>query len=157
VQEAVQLVLQAAALSVGGEVFTLDMGEPVRILDLAKRLVRLSGRIPGRDIPIEIVGARPGEKTVEDIVAPDEEQLPSGHPSIVVSRPPVPNRAMVHRALTELEYLIPEAPPSDLAARMKAMAATGFRQPASPDERVIDLDPPAPAAADPAARNSAAV
>jgi FlaA1/EpsC-like NDP-sugar epimerase len=157
VQEAVQLVLQAAALSVGGEVFTLDMGEPVRILDLAKRLVRLSGRIPGRDIPIEIVGARPGEKTVEDIVAPDEERLPSGHPSIVVSRPPVPNRAMVHRALTELEHLIPEAPPSDLAARMKAIAATGFKRPASPDERVINLDPPTPAAADPAARNSAAV
>jgi FlaA1/EpsC-like NDP-sugar epimerase len=162
VQEAVQLVLQAAALSVGGEVFTLDMGEPVRILDLAKRLVRLSGRIPGRDIPIEIVGARPGEKTVEDIVAPDEEQLPSGHPSIVVSRPPVPNRAMVHRALTELEHLIPEAPPSDLAERMKAIAATGFRRPAPKDERVIDLDPAASeprarAAADDPARNSAAV
>jgi FlaA1/EpsC-like NDP-sugar epimerase len=122
VQEAVQLVLQAAALSVGGEVFTLDMGEPVRILDLAKRLVRLSGRVPGRDVPIEIVGRRPGEKTIEDIVAPDEEQVPSGHPSIVVSRPPVPDRAVVHRALAELEYLSFEGTPAELAARMKAMA-----------------------------------
>ncbi|HEV8166132.1 MAG TPA: nucleoside-diphosphate sugar epimerase/dehydratase [Actinomycetota bacterium] len=122
VQEAVQLVLQAAALSVGGEVFTLDMGEPVRILDLAERLIRLSGRIPRRDVPIEIIGRRPGEKTVEDIVAPDEEPVPSGHPSIVVSRPPVPDRAAVHRALAELEHLVPSAPPAELAARMKALA-----------------------------------
>jgi FlaA1/EpsC-like NDP-sugar epimerase len=127
VQEAVQLVLQAAALSVGGEVFTLDMGEPVNILHLAERLIRLSGRIPGRDIPIEIVGARPGEKTVEDIVAPDEEPVPSGHPSIVVSRPPVPDRAAVHRAVAELERLIPEVPPSELAARIKALASASMR------------------------------
>jgi FlaA1/EpsC-like NDP-sugar epimerase len=122
VQEAVQLVLQAAALSVGGEVFTLDMGEPVRILDLAERLIRLAGRIPRRDVAIEIIGPRPGEKTVEDIVAPDEEPVPSGHPAIVVSRPPVPNRAVVHRALAELEHLIPSASPAELAARMKALA-----------------------------------
>jgi len=123
VQEAVQLVLQAAALSTGGEVFTLDMGEPVRIVDLAERLIRLSGRIPGRDIPIEITGARAGEKTVEDIVAPDEEPLPSGHSAIVVSRPPVPDRAAVHRALTELEYLSPEGLASELAVRMVDLAS----------------------------------
>jgi FlaA1/EpsC-like NDP-sugar epimerase len=123
VQEAVQLVLQAAALSTGGEVFTLDMGEPVRILDVAERLIRLSGRIPGRDVPIVITGVRPGEKMAEDIVAPEEEQLPSGHPAIVVSRPPVPNRAVVHRALAQLEYLSVEAAPAELASRMKAMAA----------------------------------
>ena len=162
VQEAVQLVLQAAALSVGGEVFTLDMGEPVRILDLANRLVRLSGRVPGRDIPIEIVGRRPGEKTVEDIVAPDEEPVPSGHPSIVVSRPPVPDPAMVHRDLTELESLIPEAPPAELAARMKTIAA-GSKRSATHAERVLDLDTPAAAPGpgagvhDPAAHDSAIV
>jgi FlaA1/EpsC-like NDP-sugar epimerase len=127
VEEAVQLVLQAAALSEGNEVFTLDMGEPVRILDVAERLIRLSGRIPGRDVPIVITGVRPGEKLVEDIVAPDEVHVPSGHPAIVVSRPPVPDRAAVHRALTELEHLIPEAPPSELAARLKALAAGSMR------------------------------
>ena len=130
VQEAVQLVLQAAALSTGGEVFTLDMGEPVRILDVAERLIRLSGRIPGRDVPIVITGVRPGEKMAEDIVAPNEEQLPSGHPAIVVSRPPVPNRAVVHRALAELEYLSLEATPAELAGRMKAMAADSMEDPA---------------------------
>jgi FlaA1/EpsC-like NDP-sugar epimerase len=126
VQEAVQLVLQAAALSTGGEVFTLDMGEPVRIMDLAERLIRLSGRIPGRDVRIVIMGARPGEKTVEDIVAPDEEQLPSGHPAIVVSRPPVPDTAAIHRALVELGHLSLEAP-SELASRMKALAGGSMR------------------------------
>ena len=124
VQEAVQLVLQAAALSSGGEVFTLDMGQPVRILDLAERLIRLSGRIPGRDVPIQIIGARQGEKMAEDIVGLDEEPIHSSHPSIVVSRPPVPDRALVHRALAQLEQLVVEASPAELADRMKAMAAT---------------------------------
>jgi FlaA1/EpsC-like NDP-sugar epimerase len=127
VQEAVQLVLQAAALSIGGEVFTLDMGEPVRILDIAERLIKLSGRIPGRDIPIEITGVRPGEKMVEEVVSPDEQPVPSGHPAIVVSKPPVPPRAAVHRALAELERLVQEAaPPSEVATRIKGLAAAGF-------------------------------
>jgi FlaA1/EpsC-like NDP-sugar epimerase len=123
VQEAVQLVLQAAALSTGGEVFTLDMGEPVRIIDLAERLIRLSGRIPGRDVPIAIVGARQGEKTAEEIVAPDEELVPSSHPAILASKPPVPARAAVHRALTELEQLSLEGSSSELAAALKNLAS----------------------------------
>ena len=126
VQEAVQLVLQAAALSTGGEVFTLDMGEPVRILDLANRLIRLSGRIPGRDVPIAIVGTRPGEKLVEEVVAPEEEQVPSGHPAIVVSQPAIPPQSVVHRALAELELVARDAPQSELADRIKAMASRGF-------------------------------
>ena len=127
VQEAVQLVLQAAALSSGGEVFTLDMGQPVRILDLAERLIRLSGRIPGRDVSIQIIGARQGEKMAEDIVGLDEEPMHSSHPSIVVSRPPVPDRALVHRALARLEQLVVEASPAELADRMKAMAVSSSR------------------------------
>jgi FlaA1/EpsC-like NDP-sugar epimerase len=139
VQEAVQLVLQAAAMSTGGEVFTLDMGEPVRILDLAERLIRLSGRIPGQDVPITIVGARPGEKTAEEIVAPDEEPVASGHPAIVASRPPVPPRAAVHRALAELEHLAREAPRSELSDRIKTMAANGFlhRAPSSRNSAAV--------------------
>jgi O-antigen biosynthesis protein WbqV len=103
IQEAVQLVLQAAALSEGGEVLTLDMGQPVNILELARRLIRLTGRVPDRDIEIRIVGARPGEKVTEDLVDPEEEELPSGHPGITTSLPPVPDRPALRRTLRELE------------------------------------------------------
>jgi FlaA1/EpsC-like NDP-sugar epimerase len=106
VEEAVRLVLQAAAFSTGGEVFTLDMGAPINILDLARKLIRLSGRVPGRDIPVVIVGPRPGEKLEEDIVALDEVSLPSPHPSITVSRPPIPDPALLRRAIREMETLI---------------------------------------------------
>jgi FlaA1/EpsC-like NDP-sugar epimerase len=83
VQEAVQLVLQAAALAEGGEVFMLDMGEAVNILELAERMIRLTGRTPGIDIEVKITGTRPGEKLVEELRAPLEEPYPTLHPSIV--------------------------------------------------------------------------
>ncbi len=127
VDESVQLVLQAAALSAGGEVFTLEMGEPINILELARRLIRLSGRVPDRDIPISVVGARPGEKVVEDIVDAEEESLPSSHPSILVSRPAVPDRAALRGAIRELEVLAREGRSQELAERMKRLAADGLR------------------------------
>jgi FlaA1/EpsC-like NDP-sugar epimerase len=124
IQEAVCLVLQAAAMSRGGEVFTLEMGEPVNILDLARRLVHLSGRVPGRDVKIEVVGRRPGEKLVEDILDPAEHPEPSGHTGIMVSTPQAPDRAALKRALRELELLADDR--EVLAARMKEIAAAGF-------------------------------
>lgn len=122
VQEAVQLVLQAGALSSGGEVFTLDMGEPVKIIDLARKLIRLSGRVPDKDIAIEVVGVRPGEKLREDITDADEDLLPSGHLSIVASKPPVPDPAALRKALRELEMLAREGNDDQLAAAIKHLA-----------------------------------
>jgi FlaA1/EpsC-like NDP-sugar epimerase len=129
-QEAVQLVLQAAALSTGGEVFTLDMGEAVNILELARKIIRLSGRVPGKDVPIAITGPRPGEKIAEEIVDLDEERVPSGHPGIVVSRPPSPDRAVLRHAIRELEWLSGAERSDELAERMKALAR-GDVQPSS--------------------------
>lgn len=123
-QEAVCLVLQAAAMSRGGEVFTLEMGEPVNILDLARRLVQLSGRVPGRDVRIEVVGKRPGEKLVEDLLDPEEYPKASGHEGIMVSRPRTPDRAALKRALRELELLVDHG--DLLAARMKELAIAGL-------------------------------
>ncbi|MDQ3956732.1 MAG: polysaccharide biosynthesis protein [Actinomycetota bacterium] len=147
IPEAVQLVLNAAALSEGGEVFTLDMGEPVRIVDLATKLIRLSGKTPGKDIEIQISGMRPGEKLVEDIVNPDEESVPSSHPSIVVSRPVVPNAGLLRRALRELEELSHQGRNAEISRRIKSMAAR-VDEPVVLD-RVIRLDADlAPAAAE---------
>ncbi|HUV93973.1 MAG TPA: nucleoside-diphosphate sugar epimerase/dehydratase [Anaerolineae bacterium] len=82
IPEAVQLVLQAAALGEGGEVFVLDMGEPVKIMDLARDLVALSGLELGRDIDIEFVGLRPGEKLLEELFCDDEEYARTQHDKI---------------------------------------------------------------------------
>lgn len=126
VQEAVQLVLQAAALARGGEVFTLDMGKPVNILNLAEKVIRLSGRVPNRDMRIVIVGARPGEKLLEDLADSDEEALPSSHPSILVSRPQAPDRSALRRTIRELEVLAAEGRRDELADRMKALTLEGL-------------------------------
>jgi FlaA1/EpsC-like NDP-sugar epimerase len=82
VEESVQLVLQSSALSRGGEIFMLEMGVPVRIVDLAERMIRLSGCQVGIDIPIEIIGIRPGEKLNEVLSTPDEKVLETSHLSI---------------------------------------------------------------------------
>ncbi|MGH9079939.1 MAG: SDR family NAD(P)-dependent oxidoreductase, partial [Acidimicrobiales bacterium] len=83
VEEAVQLVLESSMLSDGGgEIFMLEMGEPVRILDLAERMIRLSGYRVGGDVAIDIIGARPGEKFNEELRTPEEEILTTYHPYI---------------------------------------------------------------------------
>jgi FlaA1/EpsC-like NDP-sugar epimerase len=122
VREAVQLVLQAAALSKGGEVFTLQMGEPVTIIDLARRVIRLSGRVPGKDVEISIVGARPGEKLVEEIVDLAEEAVSSDHPAIAVARPPALDPGGLRRSLREIELLAAEGRSEELKVRIKEMA-----------------------------------
>ncbi len=85
IPEAVELVLQAAVLGEGGEVFVLDMGQPLRIIDLARMLVELSGYDNG-EIPIEITGPRPGEKLQERLFSLAEERLPSPHPQLLIAR-----------------------------------------------------------------------
>jgi FlaA1/EpsC-like NDP-sugar epimerase len=86
IPEAVQLVLQAGALGRGGEVFVLDMGEPVKVVDLATDLIRLSGLEPGHDIKIQFVGIRPGEKLYEEMFFTAEHVLPTDHPKVLRAR-----------------------------------------------------------------------
>ncbi|MFB3739256.1 MAG: polysaccharide biosynthesis protein, partial [Candidatus Velamenicoccus archaeovorus] len=123
VQEAVQLVLQAAAMAEGGEVFTLEMGEPINILELARKLIRLAGRVPDRDVRIEICGARPGEKVREELVDADEPPAPTAHPGIVAAQPPAPDRAALRAQMAELESLARDGRLTELAERMRAPAA----------------------------------
>ncbi|MHB1317366.1 MAG: polysaccharide biosynthesis protein [Anaerolineae bacterium] len=86
IPEAVELVLQAAAFGKGGEIYELDMGEPVRVLDLAEDMISLSGLRPGEDIKIDFVGLRPGEKLFEELNVRDEHHVPSPHEKIFVLR-----------------------------------------------------------------------
>ncbi len=85
IPEAVQLVLQASTLGQGGEVFVLDMGEPIRIADLAKDLIELSGLEVGRDVDIVYTGLRPGEKLFEELLVTGEEYVPTCHDKIFAS------------------------------------------------------------------------
>jgi FlaA1/EpsC-like NDP-sugar epimerase len=82
IPEASQLVLQSAAMGKGGEIFVLDMGEPVKIVDLAKELITLSGFRPGEDIEIIFTGTRPGEKLFEELSIKGEDMVPTRHPKI---------------------------------------------------------------------------
>jgi FlaA1/EpsC-like NDP-sugar epimerase len=122
IEEAVQLVLQAAALADGGEVLTLEMGEPVRIMELAHEVVRMSGRVPDRDVAITLIGARRGEKLVEDLLDPEEGPRPSPHPSITVSRPPVPQAETLQRVVGELRTLAERGDDEAVAERLLAYA-----------------------------------
>ena len=87
IPEAVQLVLQAITYAKGGEIFVLDMGEPVKIYDLAVSLIKLSGLQPDVDIPIKITGLRPGEKLYEEILMNEEGLKNTEHSKIFIAKP----------------------------------------------------------------------
>jgi FlaA1/EpsC-like NDP-sugar epimerase len=90
IPEAVQLVLEATGIAEGGDIFVLDMGEPVRILDLAHRMIELSGRVPDRDIRVEITGIRPGERLHEELFNVDEQVRPTRYGKVLrATRPPL--------------------------------------------------------------------
>jgi FlaA1/EpsC-like NDP-sugar epimerase len=114
IPEAVQLVLQAAVLGKGGEVFVLDMGQPLKILDLAQDLIRLSGLEVGRDIQIEFVGLRPGEKLTEELFVEGERYQRTPHQKIYLA---TNASTLVPAQLDELvDYLIHNAQRQDQAA-----------------------------------------
>jgi FlaA1/EpsC-like NDP-sugar epimerase len=105
IPEASQLVLQAGAMGKGGEIFILDMGEPVRIVDLARDMIALSGLKPGEDIEIVFTGTRPGEKLYEELAAATENVVKTVHPKISVGTIHAVDCGWLEAALTELDAL----------------------------------------------------
>ncbi len=137
--EAVSLVLCAHAMGKGSEIFVLDMGEPVRVLDLAINMIRLAGLVPYQDIDIRFTGLRPGEKLFEETNLPAEKVLPTGHQKIKIFRQTPPEWSSIVSWLAELrrltdqraetaivehiQDLVPEYRPSERWKRAKAGAA----------------------------------
>jgi FlaA1/EpsC-like NDP-sugar epimerase len=121
IPEAVQLVVQAGAIGGRGQVYVLDMGEPVRIVDLAEKMIRLSGREPEREIAIEFVGPKPGEKLHEELIGAGEIASPTAHEAIMLlSRPPVEG-AWLRDGLLELERLVDEGETLEVVAALNRM------------------------------------
>lgn len=108
IPEAAQLVLQAGAMAQGGEIFILDMGEPVKILTLAEDLIRLSGFIPYEDMEIEITGLRPGEKLYEELLLKEEGILETRHDKIYIGQPLNVDSVYLMTQLNQLKALIDE-------------------------------------------------
>lgn len=140
IREAVQLVLQAAALAEGGDLFVLDMGEPVRILDLAERMIRLSGARPGIDIEVRVTGVRPGEKLAEELLNEDEPARPTVHESITRISPTLPAPEELRAAVIRLTTLAEEQRDDDVrAALFAATVRVGATRAKPRDHDPIDL------------------
>lgn len=121
IPEAVGLVLQSGAQGDGGEIFVLDMGKPIRIVNLARQLIELSGLRPGEDIEIQFVGLRPGEKLFEELSHESEDLLPTTHPKILrfVSEP-FPRKA-VEEFLEQLSMQLHRAAAADLKLLLRKL------------------------------------
>ena len=106
IPEASQLVMQAGAIGRGGEIFVLDMGEPVRILDLAEEMIRREGLVIGRDIRIKFTGTRPGEKLFEELANDTDDHVPTSHPKLFTWRLPALPPSMAMRMAAGLSGVI---------------------------------------------------
>ncbi|WP_107038240.1 polysaccharide biosynthesis protein [Brumimicrobium mesophilum] len=118
IPEACQLVLEAGAMGQGGEIFVFDMGKPIKIIDLAKKMIRLSGLELNKDIEIKISGLRPGEKLYEELLANEENTLPTHHPQILIARN-CQTKAGINEKIEELIVLFNGQNNEAIVAKMK--------------------------------------
>jgi FlaA1/EpsC-like NDP-sugar epimerase len=127
IPEAVALIVQAGAFGDRGHLFVLDMGEPVKILDLAKEMIRLSGKKLDADIPIQITGARPGEKVHEELWGYGERIEPTSHPAILRASRPALDYAWLLDELAALEALAAAEDRPAVLAKLRSIVAESGR------------------------------
>jgi FlaA1/EpsC-like NDP-sugar epimerase len=121
IPEACNLVLEAGAMGTGGEVYVFDMGKPVKIVDLARKMIKLSGFEPGRDIQIQFSGLRPGEKLYEELLANREQNQPTHHPKILIANSAMADPEMVRYLVKDLCLALPEANNFQLVKKLKRL------------------------------------
>ncbi|MHA8084435.1 polysaccharide biosynthesis protein [Aquirufa antheringensis] len=119
IPEACELVLEAATMGQGGEVFVFDMGESVKIIDLAKKMITLSGLRVDKDIEIRYTGLRPGEKLYEELLNNDENTLPTHHPKILIAEVNTPSYAYMEVATNDLNHLLSSGTNNSIVAKIK--------------------------------------
>jgi FlaA1/EpsC-like NDP-sugar epimerase len=141
IPEAVQLVLQAAVMGRGGEVFALDMGSPIRIADLAQDMIRLSGLEPGRDIDVVYTGLRPGEKLYEEVFFSGDDVRATSHPKILVAEVGGTPVGLFDRIDEMAEAVAAAAPPTVIRRMLRELVPEYV-----PPEERTDAIPDQPAA-----------
>ncbi|MDE2313902.1 MAG: polysaccharide biosynthesis protein, partial [Elusimicrobia bacterium] len=127
---AVQLILQAVSMAKGGEIFVLKMGTPVRIQDMARDLIRLSGLVPDKDIPIVFTGLKQGEKMEEELVEDPSAGDASDHPSIMIVRPDDKIPDDLEKRIMDLEILSRTAEQQRLVQELRRLVPTFAPAPA---------------------------
>ena len=121
IPEAAQLILQAGAFGQGGEIFILDMGKPVKIIDLVRDLIKLHGLEPEKDIPIQYVGLRPGEKLYEELITAGENILPTSHQKILVLKNSDTTHSLLLKQIDELLEISRDFKANDIKNKLKEM------------------------------------
>jgi len=119
IPEACQLVLEAGAMGHGGEIFLFDMGESIKIADLAKKMIRLSGLTLGRDIQLVFTGLRPGEKLYEELLSNEENTVATHHPQIMIAKVREYNFDLIQQHLNELNHLLSVQDNDSIIMKMK--------------------------------------
>jgi FlaA1/EpsC-like NDP-sugar epimerase len=138
IPEAVQLIIQAGAIGESGDVYVLDMGMPVRIIDLAHNMIRLSGKEPERDVPIEFIGVRPGEKLHEELWGDGEDAVPTQHPKILRCATQPVDPVWLEEELGELERLVEAGETVEVVSRLGEMVRNPRRlRAAAPEPETV--------------------
>ena len=119
IPEACQLVLEASSMGNGGEIYIFDMGKPVKIIDLARKMIKLAGYVPDRDIKIKIVGLRPGEKLYEELLNDTSKTLPTYHDKIMIAQEIQDEFSDLHLSIEELIGIASFFDNDDIVAKMK--------------------------------------